>query len=68
MYDRLRWVSLTHTMRCHAHYGTAGQGQVYQGRFKSFPVQEEAAEGRADTGPAFALANPSLTELVGACQ
>ena len=68
MSDFLRWVSLTHTMRYHAHYGTAGQGHVYQGRFKSFPVQDEAAEGRADTGPAFALANPSPTELGGACQ
>ena len=33
----LRWVTLTHTQRYHAHYGTSGQGHVYQGRFKSFP-------------------------------
>ncbi|MEM9366412.1 MAG: transposase [Planctomycetota bacterium] len=39
MSDFLRWVSLTHTMRYHAHYHTAGEGHVYQGRFKSFPVQ-----------------------------
>lgn len=37
----LRWVSLTHTMRYHAHYQTAGEGHVYQGRFKSFPVQDD---------------------------
>lgn len=37
----LRWVSLTHTMRYHAHYDTAGEGHVYQGRFKSFPVQDD---------------------------
>lgn len=39
MSDFLRWVSLTHSMRFHAHYQTAGEGHLYQGRFKSFPVQ-----------------------------
>jgi putative transposase len=37
----LRWVSGTHTMRYHAHYHTSGQGHVYQGRYKSFPIQED---------------------------
>ncbi len=37
----LRWVSATHTMRHHAHYQTSGTGHVYQGRFKSFPVQDD---------------------------
>ena len=37
----LRWVTATHTMRYHAHYHTSGQGHVYQGRFKSFPVQDD---------------------------
>ncbi len=37
----LRWISLTHTMRFHAHYRTAGEGHVYQGRFKSFPIQND---------------------------
>jgi len=37
----LRWVALTHTMRLHAHRGTGGQGHVYQGRFKSFPIQDD---------------------------
>ena len=41
MSDLLRWVSLTHTMRLHAHYRTGGQGHIYQGRFKSFPVQDD---------------------------
>jgi len=36
----LRWVTATHTMRYHAHYHSSGEGHVYQGRFKSFPVQE----------------------------
>ena len=30
-----------HTMRLHAHYGTGGQGPVYQGRLKSFSVQDD---------------------------
>ena len=35
----LRWATATHTMRYHAHYASVGQGHVYQGRFKSFPIQ-----------------------------
>ncbi len=35
----MRWVTLTHTQRWHAAHGTVGIGHVYQGRFKSFPVQ-----------------------------
>ena len=41
MSNFLRWVTLTHTQRCHAHYGSSGQGHVYQGRFKSFPIQDD---------------------------
>ena len=37
----MRWVTATHTMRYRAHYHTSGQGHVYQGRFKSFPVQDD---------------------------
>ena len=33
------WLTLTHTQRWHAHRQSAGSGHVYQGRFKSFPVQ-----------------------------
>ena len=35
------WLTLTHTQRWHAHRRSVGYGHVYQGRFKSFPVQEE---------------------------
>lgn len=35
------WLTLTHTQRWHAHYRNVGQGHLYQGRFKSFPVQED---------------------------
>jgi putative transposase len=37
--DFLQWLTVTHTMRFHAHYQTSGTGHLYQGRFKSFPVQ-----------------------------
>jgi len=28
-------------MRWHAHYGTQGIGHLYQGRFKTFPIEED---------------------------
>ena len=34
------WLTLTHTQRWHAHRQSTGSGHVYQGRFKSFPIQE----------------------------
>lgn len=37
----LQWLTVTHTMRWHSHYGTGGSGHLYQGRFKSFPVQTD---------------------------
>ena len=37
----LRWFTHTHTMRWHAHHKTSGTGHLYQGRFKSFPVQSD---------------------------
>src|SRR5437870_4084588 len=37
-----RWLTHTHTMRWHAHYHTAGTGHLYQGRFKSFPIEGDA--------------------------
>jgi putative transposase len=35
----MRWITLTHTQRFHASHGTTGMGHVYQGPFKSFPIQ-----------------------------
>jgi putative transposase len=37
----MRWLTVTHTQRWHAHHHTSGSGPLYQGRFKSFPVQED---------------------------
>ncbi len=36
------WVGVTHVRRHHEHYRTRGGGHLYQGRFKSFPVQDDA--------------------------
>jgi putative transposase len=37
----MRYLTHTHTQRYHAHYKTIGYGHVYQGRYKSFPVQKD---------------------------
>jgi putative transposase len=38
----MRLVTLTHTQRLHAYRASAGTGHVYQGRFKSFVVQNDS--------------------------
>jgi putative transposase len=35
------WLTLTHTQRWHACRQSAGSGHLYQGRFKSFPIQDD---------------------------
>ena len=37
----MQWLTLTHTQRWHAQRRSAGSGHLYQGRFKSFPVQDD---------------------------
>ena len=37
----MRWLTVTHTQRWHANRHTAGTGPVYQGRFKSFPIEQD---------------------------
>ena len=39
--DFMHWLTLTHTQLWHAHYQNIGGGHLYQGRFKSFPVQTD---------------------------
>lgn len=39
--EYLRWLTVTHTKRWHSHHHTTGTGALYQGRFKSFPVQQD---------------------------
>lgn len=38
----MRWVTLTHTQRYHASHGTVGIGHLYQGRYKSSPIQTDS--------------------------
>ena len=39
--EYLRWLTVSHVQRWHAHYHTSGSGSLYQGRFKSFPIQQD---------------------------
>lgn len=36
------WVSNTHVRRWRQHRGSVGEGHLYQARYKSFPVQQDA--------------------------
>jgi putative transposase len=36
-----QWLTVTHVRRWHAHHHTEGTGPLYQGRFRSFPVQAD---------------------------
>ena len=37
----MQWLTTTHMRRWHAQRGTRGRAPVYQGRLKSFPIQED---------------------------
>lgn len=37
----MAWLSITHVRRHRAHYHDDGGGHLYQGRFKSFPVEQD---------------------------
>jgi len=37
----MRWLTLTHTQRWLVHRKMVGYGHLYQGRYKSFPVQKD---------------------------
>src|SRR5437867_6419127 len=39
--EYMRWLSVTHTKRWHSHHHSIGTGALYQGRFKSFPVEAD---------------------------
>lgn len=41
--DFFRWLTHTHAMRWRVSHGTVGYGHLYQGRFKSFPIEEDAS-------------------------
>lgn len=63
-----RWMqrlTVTHTHRWHQHRHSAGTGPVYQGRFKSFPVQEDA---HFLTAARYVERNPLRARLVSEAQ
>lgn len=37
----MAWITVTHARRHHMHYPDPGCGHLYQGRFKSFPIQSD---------------------------
>jgi putative transposase len=39
LWEFMRWLTVTHTQRWHANHQTSGTGHLYQGRFKSFPIE-----------------------------
>ena len=41
MSDYLQWLTVTHVRRWHAHCHSEGTGPIYQGRYKSFPIQQD---------------------------
>ncbi|MFO0872939.1 MAG: transposase [Phycisphaerales bacterium] len=59
----MQWLTVTHTHRWHAHRRSAGAGPLYQGRFRSFPVQ---ADGHFLTVARYVEANPRRAGLVSA--
>ena len=38
----MKWITVTHSHRWHTAHKTVGIGHLYQGRYKSFPVQDSA--------------------------
>jgi putative transposase len=56
-----RRLTATYTQRWHAHYHTSGTGHLYQGRFKSFPVETDE---HLDAVLRYVERNPARAELV----
>jgi len=60
-----RWLTLTHAMRWRVAHRTVGYGSLYQGRFKSLPVQ---ADGHFLTLCRYVERNPVAAGLVERAQ
>jgi len=59
------WLSNAHVRRRHTHYHTHGTGHLYQGRFKSFPVQDD---DHFLTLMRYVEANPVRAKIVAGAQ
>ena len=57
----MQWLTVTHTHRWHQHHHSVGQGPLYQGRFKSFPIQRDE---HLLTAMRYVEANPLRAGLV----
>lgn len=55
------WISTTHVRRWRAHRGNTGEGHLYQGRFKSFLIQDDH---HFLTAVRYVEANPSRAGMV----
>jgi putative transposase len=55
------WLGVTHVRRHHEHYHSRGGGHLYQGRFKSFPIQDDA---HFRTVCRYVEANPKRAKMV----
>jgi putative transposase len=63
--DFMKWLTVTHTQRWHSAHGTTGTGHVYQGRFKSFPIEDD---GHYLTVLRYVESNPLRAGLVSKSQ
>jgi len=63
--DFMKWLTVTHTQRWHSAHGTTGMGHVYQGRFKSFPIEDD---GHYLTALRYVESNPLRAGLVSKSQ
>lgn len=61
----MRWLTVTHSKRWQAYRGLAGSGHLYQGRFRSFPVEED---GHFLAVCRYVERNPLRAELVEEAQ
>ena len=61
----IKWLTVTHTQRWHRAHGTYGTGHIYQGRFKSFPIDKE---GHYLTVLRYIESNPLRAGLISKCQ
>ena len=59
--DFFRWVCTTHVRRWRTHRHNGGEGHLYQGRFKSFPIQRDEHLRQAVR---YVEANPRRARLV----
>lgn len=60
----LHWLTVTHTQRHRAAHGSSGDGHLYQGRYRSFPV---ATDGHLLTVLRYVERNPVRAGLVTSC-